>query len=272
MRSITKPIAAALLLAVVGACSAIPVDTTESIGKTVEEQAFNDALRTGYLDLSSSWPNTGENHYYFREKAKRSMLGYEDVFPDRVGSRSIAPEELRIEALGHRARLVGNIKDGSATRLPVETAEAQVAFDCWLAAIEANPESDRAAECKARMLAALDALDGGLVPEQFVVFFNFDSTGLSPEAEMTLDAAAASIAADQPVQVIVAGHTDTAGPTSYNQGLSERRAAVVTDALVSRGVDGAIIEPIGFGESALAEETPDNTPNPVNRRAEVIFE
>jgi OOP family OmpA-OmpF porin len=41
--------------------------------------------------------------------------------------------------------------------------------------------------------------------------------------------------------VVVTGHTDRIGSLAYNQGLSERRAVVVKDYLISKGVDQKLI-------------------------------
>jgi outer membrane protein OmpA-like peptidoglycan-associated protein len=41
--------------------------------------------------------------------------------------------------------------------------------------------------------------------------------------------------------VVVTGHTDRIGSLKYNMGLSERRAVVVKDFLVSQGVDQKVI-------------------------------
>ena len=47
--------------------------------------------------------------------------------------------------------------------------------------------------------------------------------------------------------VLVTGHTDRLGSLAHNQKLSEQRASVVRDYLVSKGVDKAKIEAIGVG-------------------------
>src|SRR3546814_15184938 len=47
------------------------------------------------------------------------------------------------------------------------------------------------------------------------------------------------------------GHTDSSGSDSYNQGLSERRAASVADYLGTRGVQRARVATMGYGESQL---------------------
>lgn len=48
--------------------------------------------------------------------------------------------------------------------------------------------------------------------------------------------------------IVVAGHTDSQGSNQSNQKLSERRAATVSAYLISKQVDNARIESIGFGE------------------------
>lgn len=67
------------------------------------------------------------------------------------------------------------------------------------------------------------------------------------------------------------GHCDTVGPREMNQRLSERRAQAVRDFLVQRhGVDPQRLEIVGRGEDDPLVPTPDNTPEPRNRRVQVI--
>ena len=69
----------------------------------------------------------------------------------------------------------------------------------------------------------------------------------------------------------VEGHTDTVGPGAMNQDLSERRAAAVRDFLVQRhGLAAGRIEAAGLGEQQLLVPTPDEVPEPRNRRVQVI--
>jgi OOP family OmpA-OmpF porin len=49
--------------------------------------------------------------------------------------------------------------------------------------------------------------------------------------------------------VHVNGHTDRMGSAQYNQKLSERRAGVVKNYLVSKGMDGSKIEVFGYGKT-----------------------
>lgn len=72
------------------------------------------------------------------------------------------------------------------------------------------------------------------------------------------------------VKLFVAGHTDTVGAAAYNVGLSRRRAQAIAAWFRKSGL-GIPIAYEGFGESALAVQTPDETDEPRNRRADYIL-
>ena len=71
--------------------------------------------------------------------------------------------------------------------------------------------------------------------------------------------------------VVVVGHTDTSGSAQYNIGLSERRASVVRDALVARGINAGSIRTEARGETDLAQPTRDGVREPLNRRTAVTI-
>jgi OmpA-OmpF porin, OOP family len=69
----------------------------------------------------------------------------------------------------------------------------------------------------------------------------------------------------------IEGHTDTIGSREYNNALSDLRAAAVVDYLANNfGVDRNRIEAIGMGKDGLLIPTPDQTPEPRNRRVQVV--
>ena len=80
--------------------------------------------------------------------------------------------------------------------------------------------------------------------------FGFDKANLQAGAKPILDDAAAKIKANPVIKtVVVTGHTDRIGSEKYNQKLSERRAKVVANYLVSQGVNSSIITSEGKGMS-----------------------
>jgi outer membrane protein OmpA-like peptidoglycan-associated protein len=57
----------------------------------------------------------------------------------------------------------------------------------------------------------------------------------------------------------------------YNQGLSERRANRVAEALVERAVPAGAMTLAGRSELEPAVQTPDNVREPLNRRVEITL-
>jgi OmpA-OmpF porin, OOP family len=107
--------------------------------------------------------------------------------------------------------------------------------------------------------------------KQFVVYFEFDKSNLTPEGAKVVSDAAAAFKAGGSARVAVAGYTDLAGTQQYNIGLSKRRADTVRAALVRQGVpDGAIAES-WHGKENPAVPTPDGVREPRNRRVEIAL-
>jgi len=114
--------------------------------------------------------------------------------------------------------------------------------------------------------------DGGqaiLVNMPGGVTFDTNSTVLKPGFTSTLDQIAANLNHYPNSLVDVYGHTDAVGSDSYNQTLSENRARVVADYLVSRGVTPARIRSTGFGKTQpiASNDTPEG--RAANRRVEI---
>ena len=104
---------------------------------------------------------------------------------------------------------------------------------------------------------------------EFVVYFDWDRSNLTTEAQSIITQAAAYARTGQPTRVLVVGHADTSGSAAYNVGLSNRRARTTADALVAQGVSGSLISLDGKGETQLARATADGVREPLNRRATI---
>jgi len=101
-----------------------------------------------------------------------------------------------------------------------------------------------------------------------VVYYNFNSAqSAEVEAQMQKITDLATSRNAQSIQVVC--HTDTTGSAAYNQGLSERRAADVLNALVARGISRNIISSSGLGETSPLVPTGDNVKEQLNRRCEI---
>jgi len=105
----------------------------------------------------------------------------------------------------------------------------------------------------------------------YIVFFDFDRSDISPEAASILNNAATAYANCGTARVMLAGHTDRAGSTQYNQSLAERRNEAVRSYLTSRGVPSGQVAAQAFGESQPRVPTADGVREAQNRRVEVTY-
>jgi OOP family OmpA-OmpF porin len=103
------------------------------------------------------------------------------------------------------------------------------------------------------------------------VNFEFDSAKLTSDATAILDDAVALLkGSDEVVQVRVEGHTDSLGSEAYNQTLSQSRAEAVVAYLVSAGVSGDNLIPVGMGEGFPVANNDTEAGRAANRRVDFV--
>ena len=105
------------------------------------------------------------------------------------------------------------------------------------------------------------------------VNFANGSAELTPAAIRTLDELGRALSSKDLAgyRFRIEGHTDTVGSLDYNRALSERRAEAVVDYVAKKyEVDPARLQAVGMGEDGLLVPTPPQTPEPRNRRVQVI--
>ena len=88
--------------------------------------------------------------------------------------------------------------------------------------------------------------------------FDFNKAVLKPAAKADIDQKVIEklSSVGKIKLILVGGHTDRLGSPIYNQKLSEKRADAVKAYLVSKGLDGNIIETLGFGKTTPAQGVP----------------
>jgi OmpA-OmpF porin, OOP family len=105
------------------------------------------------------------------------------------------------------------------------------------------------------------------------VNFANGSAELTPAATRTLDELGRALSSKDLAgyRFRIEGHTDTVGSLDYNRALSERRAEAVVDYVAKKyEVDPTRLQAVGMGEDGLLVPTPPQTPEPRNRRVQVI--
>jgi len=105
----------------------------------------------------------------------------------------------------------------------------------------------------------------------YLVFFGFDKSDLTPEAQRIVRTAALNTQEAPVTRIDVTGHTDRAGPAAYNNRLSQRRATTVKRELMANGVPEKDIVIYAKGETDPLVPTADGVREPQNRRVEIVL-
>jgi outer membrane protein OmpA-like peptidoglycan-associated protein len=103
------------------------------------------------------------------------------------------------------------------------------------------------------------------------LLYDFDSDNVRPEAADNLRKLAASLGKYPNTDLLIVGHTDSAGTSGYNQTLSERRARSASDFLVGQGVSAGRLRSSGRGETEPVSTNGTEAGRQLNRRVEVAI-
>lgn len=308
MIDILKTSSLALLLTL-GACSP-PLNIEQARTADRPDDPYASALYEGYRTQLEAELAEGDwrDGQRFAEKVLLVATSG-DALPDNISSRKLKKRHIGALAEA-RARLTKARQTKARSFSPNDLARAQVQFDCWMqeqeedwqrrhieacrngferamgrveyATAKANAEEIRLARLAmirpsvgdaakdTKPIKPVQPTEKMKTPGPWLVFFEFDSAELAPEARAILKRAADTM--DEPglSRIHVTGHADRAGSEAYNAKLSLRRAEAVTDFLVAAGVERRHIIALGKGELEPVAPSADNQRDPANRRVEVL--
>ena len=103
-----------------------------------------------------------------------------------------------------------------------------------------------------------------------VIYFSLDSSDIDSAGQAVVDKFSKYLQANPTTKVRVEGNTDERGSREYNVGLGERRANAVVAALRAKGVAGAQLSVISYGEERPAAQGHDESAWAQNRRAVIV--
>jgi outer membrane protein OmpA-like peptidoglycan-associated protein len=106
-------------------------------------------------------------------------------------------------------------------------------------------------------------------PQYFILYFRFDSDELTNESRALVPEIQKAVKERSMPDIVVVGHTDTMGTPRTNFELGLKRATSVRNLLTKAGLDASTIDVTSLGETDPLIQTPDQTPEPRNRRVEI---
>lgn len=276
MEKMTKTLFAIVALAFVAGCAARP-DLNAIRSMPSKGDAFQQALHGEYLVLAKWEEDQGDydSADYYVAKAKMAAEG-KAVAPTEMKERKI-PAGAIADLNAARTRLMGALAATAAKKAPADAARAQTMFDCWMEQQEENFQPEDIALCRSGFEGAMRNIEAkpapapkpAALPGPFIVYFAHNSAKLDAAAMKVIADAVAAKAASKAGTMVVTGHTDMSGKTGYNEGLSKRRAAVVSKAIMAKGLKQYQVFAQSFGEDEPAVKTADGVKEPRNRRVEI---
>lgn len=102
------------------------------------------------------------------------------------------------------------------------------------------------------------------------ILFEVDNSGLTALAKTTLNSQSDWLLINAEYQVLIEGHADEQGTRDYNLALGARRAQIVKEYLISRGVDPNNISIVTYGKERPLENCSAEVCWSQNRRAVTI--
>ena len=109
------------------------------------------------------------------------------------------------------------------------------------------------------------------MPEQFLLYFETGGSELTAESKALLQRIVQTALTRAAVDMSVIGHSDTQGAAQANEALALQRATAIAEQLRGLGLANTTMVIESHGERNLLIATPDETPEPRNRRVEITL-
>lgn len=202
---------------------------------------------------------------------RKGNLGLEDIYQvyinpsqELLASLKLKPKEENINVSEDLAQAL--VPDAPKGVQPVQQKTE-----------ETNPKIDKPSEAttvkqEPRSEAGVQKERTILLP---VIFFDFNSTELADKSKKSLDYLVTLIKNNGEFRIELTGHTDALGSSQYNNILGEKRAMIVKNYLISKGVtkSSIVIKSMGEKQFIAKNTNDDGTDNPdgrkFNRRVEI---
>src|SRR5207244_674052 len=195
-----------------------------------------------------------------------------------ASARAQSEEDVRKREQAEKARLEAEVSQARADAARAAALEDQQkaqaeAEKSRLAADEAIRQKE---EMRARLLKQLNQVletkdtARGLIVSMPDVLFDSGQYTLKPAARERLARISGIVLAYPDLRLEIEGHTDNIGSDEFNQILSEKRAAIVRDYLLTSGVPIDNIIARGLGKTRPIADNATASGRKLNRRVEMI--
>jgi outer membrane protein OmpA-like peptidoglycan-associated protein len=270
--AVNKIVTVAGLSALLAACASVPQRNDQLEQARSEVQALSAdplAQQAASNDLEAARTSLNQADTAFQQKRAPEEVDHLAY----MSMRHAQAGEARIAEARARQQVAQAQKDRDRILLQARERETQQAKS------EAATARNTAAATQAELTNARQELqnlqskqtDRGMVMTLSDVLFDTGRATLKPGATRDLDRLAQALKDNPNTRVKIEGFTDSVGSATYNQGLSERRAQAVADALQLRGVPTDRLQVEGLGKEFPVASNDSQAGRQQNRRVEIVF-
>lgn len=268
LRTVSLAAAASVLLAACGTTG--PNPALEDARRTVDSTATN-ALVTqrAPLELKAATDTLARADRIWRDDGNTEEVEHLAYVARQQSAIALAQAQAReadeqiktARSEADRLRLQTRTQQLSAAQAEVQQARQQTAA----AQAQAQNLQQRIQELEAQQT------ERGLLVTLGDVLFEFGKSDLLASAAPRMDKLADFLNQYPDRKVLIEGYTDSVGSESFNQRLSEQRAAAIERALVQRGIDRSRFTLRGYGKNYPVASNANAEGRALNRRVEVVI-
>ncbi len=250
-------------------------------GAAASPATFVQALGTEYTTFATALDKQGDvaDADYFARKAIAAEAG--TVVPPEDNANWAIPMEsplgVRTQLAQGRTRLMAALDGGARDRVPALAARAQARYDCWVESTEKNYQAAASGTCRSEFLSMMDQIEAkpatAAAPASPLinVYFDFNKSNLTPEAQAIIQQLSAQLKARPGATVTIVGKADLTGSGATNMAVARRRAERVQAELIKDGIAKNRVTAQWVGDKQPPVATAKGVREPRNRVAEITL-
>ena len=130
--------------------------------------------------------------------------------------------------------------------------------------------SDQIAKSGGKLVSRIEVEETPVIQEENAVFFTLGSATLKLKERQKLEVIAQRLAADPSQRVLLLGHANDNGSSSYNLAVSDSRVTVVAEFLRKQGVQSGRIRKQALGSEKVAASCRSSVCRQKSRRVDLV--
>lgn len=245
---------ALIIILIVSACTNVENLKKIDAAQNANVGAFNAALAREYQDyadvLSSKWHFVDAK--YFKQKSQKALTG-ESTAPEDISKLQL-PENHQADLQWANSRFENVAIESVKNDYPSRLARVQMLKDCWVLGASHGYKKEDVEECRMDFVLEIGMLEGALMPSVIIapidslqktsvnredIYFALNSSEIDASSMQTIEKIINVLKETDGYILRINGYRDSA---EKNKDLPTKRAKVVSENFINRGINKNIIE------------------------------